>query len=213
MEALKQIIEQSFGLRPEHFPPEVQNSVDEVIKLLQQGKLRVAEKIDGEWVTHEWIKKAVLLSFQLYPNKMVRAGDLSFFDKVPSRFDHFSEADWKESGIRCVPTAVARHGSYIAPSVVLMPSFVNIGAYIGENTMVDTWSTVGSCAQVGKNCHLSGGGGQLLFPRMAGRLSVVMIVTAEGQIVMPKQFIHAEGLLFARYKTKICRGEEVTILI
>ena len=122
MEALKQIIEQSFGLRPEHFPPEVQNSVDEVIKLLQQGKLRVAEKIDGEWVTHEWIKKAVLLSFQLYPNKMVRAGDLSFFDKVPSRFDHFSEADWKESGIRCVPTAVARHGSYIAPSVVLMPS-------------------------------------------------------------------------------------------
>ena len=141
MEALKQIIEESFGLRPEHFPPEVQNSVDEVIKLLQQGKLRVAEKIDGNWVTHEWIKKAVLLSFQLYPNKMVRAGDLSFFDKVPSRFDHFSESDWKESGIRCVPTAVARHGSYIAPSVVLMPSFVNIGAYIGENTMVDTWST------------------------------------------------------------------------
>ena len=120
MEALKQIIEESFGLRPEHFPPEVQNSVDEVIKLLQQGKLRVAEKIDGNWVTHEWIKKAVLLSFQLYPNKMVRAGDLSFFDKVPSRFDHFSESDWKESGIRCVPTAVARHGSYIAPSVVLM---------------------------------------------------------------------------------------------
>ena len=159
MEALKQIIEESFGLRPEHFPPEVQNSVDEVIKLLQQGKLRVAEKIDGNWVTHEWIKKAVLLSFQLYPNKMVRAGDLSFFDKVPSRFDHFSESDWKESGIRCVPTAVARHGSYIAPSVVLMPSFVNIGAYIGENTMVDTWSTVGSCAQVGKNCHLSGGVG------------------------------------------------------
>ena len=146
MEALKQIIEESFGLRPEHFPPEVQNSVDEVIKLLQQGKLRVAEKIDGNWVTHEW-------------NKMVRAGDLSFFDKVPSRFDHFSESDWKESGIRCVPTAVARHGSYIAPSVVLMPSFVNIGAYIGENTMVDTWSTVGSCAQVGKNCHLSGGVG------------------------------------------------------
>ena len=130
MEALKQIIEESFGHRPEHFPPEVQNSVDEVIKLLQQGKLRVAEKIDGNWVTHEWIKKAVLLSFQLYPNKMVRAGDLSFFDKVPSRFDHFSESDWKESGIRCVPTAVARHGSYIAPSVVLMPSFVNIGAYI-----------------------------------------------------------------------------------
>ena len=107
MEALKQIIEESFGLRPEHFPPEVQNSVDEVIKLLQQGKLRVAEKIDGNWVTHEWIKKAVLLSFQLYPNKMVRAGDLSFFDKVPSRFDHFSESDWKESGIRCVPTATA----------------------------------------------------------------------------------------------------------
>ena len=160
MEALKQIIEQSFGLRPEHFPPEVQNSVDEVIKLLQQGKLRVAEKIDGEWVTHEWIKKAVLLSFQLYPNKMVRAGDLSFFDKVPSRFDHFSEADWKESGIRCVPTAVARHGSYIAPSVVLMPSFVNIGAYIGENTVIGDntlvypHTYVGDNVKIGSNCLL-----------------------------------------------------------
>ena len=183
MEALKQIIEQSFGLRPEHFPPEVQNSVDEVIKLLQQGKLRVAEKIDGEWVTHEWIKKAVLLSFQLYPNKMVRAGDLSFFDKVPSRFDHFSEADWKESGIRCVPTAVARHGSYIAPSVVLMPSFVNIGAYIGENTMVDTWSTVGSCAQVGKNCHLSGGvgigGSRFRQPRPSSRTTALSVPAAK----------------------------------
>lgn len=185
MEALKQIIEQSFGLRPEHFPPEVQNSVDEVIKLLQQGKLRVAEKIDGEWVTHEWIKKAVLLSFQLYPNKMVRAGDLSFFDKVPSRFDHFSEADWKESGIRCVPTAVARHGSYIAPSVVLMPSFVNIGAYIGENTMVDTWSTVGSCAQVGKNATFPAASVSAVFssrfrqPRPSSRTTALSVPAAK----------------------------------
>ena len=202
MEALKQIIEQSFGLRPEHFPPEVQNSVDEVIKLLQQGKLRVAEKIDDEWVTHEWIKKAVLLSFQLYPNKMVRAGDLSFFDKVPSRFDHFSEADWKESGIRCVPTAVARHGSYIAPSVVLMPSFVNIGAYIGENTMVDTWSTVGSCAQVGKNCHLSGGVG------IGGARSEIVegVIVEENSVISMGVFIGQSTKIYDRTTGEIHRG-------
>ena len=221
MEALKQIIEQSFGLRPEHFPPEVQNSVDEVIKLLQQGKLRVAEKIDGEWVTHEWIKKAVLLSFQLYPNKMVRAGDLSFFDKVPSRFDHFSEADWKESGIRCVPTAVARHGSYIAPSVVLMPSFVNIGAYIGENTMVDTWSTVGSCAQVGKNCHLSGGVGigGVLEPLQAtptiiedncfiGARSEIVegVIVEENSVISMGVFIGQSTKIYDRTTGEIHRG-------
>lgn len=221
MEALKQIIEESFGLRPEHFPPEVQNSVDEVIKLLQQGKLRVAEKIDGNWVTHEWIKKAVLLSFQLYPNKMVRAGDLSFFDKVPSRFDHFSESDWKESGIRCVPTAVARHGSYIAPSFVLMPSFVNIGAYIGENTMVDTWSTVGSCAQVGKNCHLSGGVGigGVLEPLQAsptiiedncfiGARSEIVegVVVEENSVISMGVFIGQSTKIYDRTTGEIHRG-------
>ena len=205
MEALKQIIEQSFGLRPEHFPPEVQNSVDEVIKLLQQGKLRVAEKIDGEWGTHEWIKKAVLLSFQLYPNKMVRAGDLSFFDKVPSRFDHFSEADWKESGIRCVPTAVARHGSYIAPSVVLMPSFVNIG----------------SCAQVGKNCHLSGGVGigGVLEPLQAtptiiedncfiGARSEIVegVIVEENSVISMGVFIGQSTKIYDRTTGEIHRG-------
>ncbi len=159
MLALQQMIENAFELKPEHLPPEVTNSVDEVIRKLESGELRVAEKIDGEWVTHQWIKKAVLLSFRINPNRIMRAGDMSFYDKVPLRFQDFSADDWAKTGIRCVPGAVVRQGSYIAPGVVLMPSFVNIGAHIGENTMVDTWSTVGSCAQVGKNCHLSGGVG------------------------------------------------------
>lgn len=170
MLALQQMIENAFELKPEHLPPEVTNSVDEVIRKLESGELRVAEKIDGEWVTHQWIKKAVLLSFRINPNRIMRAGDMSFYDKVPLRFQDFSADDWAKSGIRCVPGAVVRQGSYIAPGVVLMPSFVNIGAHIGENTMVDTWSTVGSCAQVGKNCHLSGGVGigGVLEPLQAG---------------------------------------------
>lgn len=170
MLALQQMIENAFELKPEHLPPEVTNSGDEVIRKLESGELRVAEKIDGEWVTHQWIKKAVLLSFRINPNRIMRAGDMSFYDKVPLRFQDFSADDWAKTGIRCVPGAVVRQGSYIAPGVVLMPSFVNIGAHIGENTMVDTWSTVGSCAQVGKNCHLSGGVGigGVLEPLQAG---------------------------------------------
>lgn len=170
MLALQQMIENAFELKPEHLPPEETNSVDEVIRKLESGELRVAEKIDGEWVTHQWIKKAVLLSFRINPNRIMRAGDMSFYDKVPLRFQDFSADDWAKTGIRCVPGAVVRQGSYIAPGVVLMPSFVNIGAHIGENTMVDTWSTVGSCAQVGKNCHLSGGVGigGVLEPLQAG---------------------------------------------
>lgn len=170
MLALQQMIENAFELKPERLPPEVTNSVDEVIRKLESGELRVAEKIDGEWVSHQWIKKAVLLSFRINPNRIMRAGDLSFYDKVPLRFQNFHAEDWAKTGIRCVPGAIVRQGSYIAPGVVLMPSFVNIGAYIGENTMVDTWSTVGSCAQIGKNCHLSGGVGigGVLEPLQAG---------------------------------------------
>lgn len=221
MEALKKIIEDSFGLRPEHLPPEIQNSVDEVIALMQRGEIRVAEKIDGKWVTNEWVKKAVLLSFRLYPNKVVRSGDLSFYDKVPSHFARYSEADWKESGIRCVPTAVARHGSYIAPGVVLMPSFVNIGAYIGENTMVDTWCTVGSCAQVGKNCHLSGGVGigGVLEPLQAsptiiedncfiGARSEIVegVVVEEGSVISMGVFIGQSTKIYDRATGEIYRG-------
>lgn len=140
--------------------PKVLESVEAAVSELNAGRLRVAEKTDGQWVTHQWLKKAVLLYFRLHDNKLMKAGEAAqFFDKVPLKFSHLSEAQMREAGVRVVPPAVARHGAYIAPGAVLMPSYVNIGAYVGEGTMVDTWATVGSCAQIGRNVHLSGGVG------------------------------------------------------
>lgn len=140
--------------------PKVLEAVEAAVSELNAGRLRVAEKVDGQWVTHQWLKKAVLLYFRLHDNKLMKGGEVAqFFDKVPLKFSHLSEAQLRESGVRVVPPAVARHGSYVAPGAVLMPSYVNIGAYVGEGTMVDTWATVGSCAQIGKNVHLSGGVG------------------------------------------------------
>ena len=140
--------------------PEVRDAVEEVIKGLNNGSLRVAERQSvGQWKVNQWVKKAVLLSFRLTENKVVRAGELGFYDKVPTKFAHLDEAQMRETGVRVVPPAVARRGSYLAKNVVMMPSFVNIGAYVDEGTMVDAWATVGSCAQIGKNVHLSGGVG------------------------------------------------------
>ena len=140
--------------------PEVREAVEHVIADLNGGRLRVAERQGvGQWTVNQWIKKAVLLSFRLNDNKLMRAGDLGFFDKVPTKFAHLSEEQLRETGVRVVPPAVARRGSFIAKNAVLMPSYVNIGAYVDEGTMVDTWATVGSCAQIGKNVHLSGGVG------------------------------------------------------
>ena len=147
-------------LSPAAAPKEVVEAVDQVIAELNSGRLRVATReAVGQWTTHQWIKKAVLLSFRLKDNQVVKAGELGFYDKVQTKFSHLSEAEMKESGVRVVPPAVARRGSYIAKGAILMPSYVNIGAYVDEGTMVDTWATVGSCAQVGKNVHLSGGVG------------------------------------------------------
>ncbi len=140
--------------------PDVLVAVEQVIGALNGGRLRVAQRVGvGEWVVNQWVKKAVLLSFRLTDNQLMRAGDLGFFDKVKTKFSHLDEAQMREAGVRVVPPAVARRGSYIAKNVVLMPSYVNIGAYVDEGTMVDTWATVGSCAQIGKNVHLSGGVG------------------------------------------------------
>jgi 2,3,4,5-tetrahydropyridine-2-carboxylate N-succinyltransferase len=140
--------------------PEVARAVEHVIADLNAGRLRVAERqAVGQWTVNQWVKKAVLMSFRLNDNKVMRAGDLEFFDKVPTKFAHLDEARMRATGVRVVPPAVARRGSYIAKGAVLMPSYVNIGAYVDENTMVDTWATVGSCAQIGKNVHLSGGVG------------------------------------------------------
>ena len=140
--------------------PQVREAVEAVIAALNGGRLRVAEKRGvGEWVVNQWVKKAVLLSFRLTDNQPMHAGDLAFFDKVKTKFSQLDEAEMRASGVRVVPPAVARRGSFIAKNVVLMPSYVNIGAYVDEGTMVDTWATVGSCAQIGKNVHLSGGVG------------------------------------------------------
>jgi len=147
------------SLSPASAPAEIRDAVDGVIAGLNAGHLRVAEKIDGAWHVHQWIKKAVLLSFRLSDNEFIRAGELGFFDKVRTKFGHLSEDAMRATGVRVVPPAVARHGSFIGKNVVLMPSYVNIGAYVDEGTMVDTWATVGSCAQIGRNVHLSGGVG------------------------------------------------------
>jgi 2,3,4,5-tetrahydropyridine-2,6-dicarboxylate N-succinyltransferase len=140
--------------------PEVRLAVEQVLQDLDQGKLRVAERQSvGVWSVNQWVKKAVVLSFRLNDNVLMRSGELTFFDKVQPKFSHSDEAQVRASGVRIVPPAVARHGAYLAKNVILMPSYVNIGAYVDEGTMVDTWSTVGSCAQIGKNVHLSGGVG------------------------------------------------------
>ena len=132
--------------------------IEHVIEELDEGRLRVAEKIDGDWVTHQWIKKAVLLYFRTHDNKLIDKGT-RYFDKVPTKFDDYSAQDFVSGGFRVVPNATVRKGSFIGKGVVLMPSYVNIGAHVDEGTMVDTWATVGSCAQIGKNVHLSGGVG------------------------------------------------------
>jgi 2,3,4,5-tetrahydropyridine-2,6-dicarboxylate N-succinyltransferase len=152
-------------------PEEVTDAVDHVIAELNKGRLRVATRQGvGQWTVHQWIKKAVLLSFRLKDNVVMRAGDLGFFDKVQTKFSHLDAEQMKATGVRVVPPAVARRGSYIAKGAVLMPSYVNIGAYVDEGTMVDAWATVGSCAQIGKNVHLSGGVGigGVLEPLQAG---------------------------------------------
>ena len=152
-------------------PKEVADAVEHVIAQLNNGTLRVATRDGvGQWTTHQWIKKAVLLSFRLKDNRVMKSGDLAFYDKVDTKFGHMTEAELKASGVRVVPPAVARRGSFVASGAILMPSYVNIGAYVDSGTMVDTWATVGSCAQIGKNVHLSGGVGigGVLEPMQAG---------------------------------------------
>lgn len=156
---IEDLWERRTELSPTTATSEQLRAIEHIIDDLDQGKLRVAEKINGEWVTHQWIKKAVLLYFRTHDNKVLSGGDTRYYDKVPTKFDDYTEADFQHGGFRVVPNAIARKGSFISKGVVLMPSYVNIGAYVGEGTMVDTWATVGSCAQIGKNVHLSGGVG------------------------------------------------------
>jgi 2,3,4,5-tetrahydropyridine-2-carboxylate N-succinyltransferase len=157
---INQAWEQRSELSPAKSPPEILQAVDHVLAELNAGRLRVATRQGvGLWTTHEWIKKAVLLSFRLKDNELINAGQLGFYDKVQTKFSKLNAEQMAQSGVRVVPPAVARHGAFIGKGAILMPSYVNIGAYVDSGTMVDTWATVGSCAQVGKNVHLSGGVG------------------------------------------------------
>ena len=162
-EAAKKTIDEAWegraSLSPAGAPRALRDAVEEVIAGLDSGRLRVAEKSGGEWITHQWIKKAVLLSFRLEDNRVIEGGGTRYYDKVAAKFASFDDDAFSRSGVRVVPPAMARRGAYIARNVVLMPSYVNIGAYVDEGTMVDTWATVGSCAQIGRNVHLSGGVG------------------------------------------------------
>ncbi|MFJ1267030.1 2,3,4,5-tetrahydropyridine-2,6-dicarboxylate N-succinyltransferase [Legionella lytica] len=163
MHTLQTIIEQAFEERQtlsmSTASAELITAVNEVLSCLDSGQYRVAEKINDDWVVHQWIKKAVLLSFKLFPNQIIDAGFCQFYDKVPLKYQGYSEEQFQQTGVRVVPHAMVRKGAYIAKNSILMPSYVNVGAYIDEGVMVDTWATVGSCAQIGKNVHLSGGVG------------------------------------------------------
>jgi 2,3,4,5-tetrahydropyridine-2-carboxylate N-succinyltransferase len=151
--------EERATLTPASASPDIVEAVGQAIGLLDSGAARVAEKIDGRWQVHEWLKKAVLLSFRLFDNVPIAAGYTQFYDKVPLKYSQHDAERFRTDGVRVVPPAVVRRGAHVSRNVVLMPSYVNIGAYVGEGTMVDTWATVGSCAQIGRHVHLSGGVG------------------------------------------------------
>ncbi|AYA63605.1 MULTISPECIES: 2,3,4,5-tetrahydropyridine-2,6-dicarboxylate N-succinyltransferase [unclassified Alteromonas] len=163
MTELKSIIEDAFenrdALSPSSAPDEVRQAVADAIAMLNSGKARVAEKIAGEWVVHQWLKKAVLLYFRLHNNDIIDGAETTYFDKVPLKYTGYTAEQFAAEGVRVVPPAAVRTGSFVGKNVVVMPSYVNIGAFVDEGTMVDTWATVGSCAQIGKNVHLSGGVG------------------------------------------------------
>ncbi len=225
MTDLQSIIETAFENRAQISPatvqPAVRQAVNDVLAQLDAGKLRVAEKTGGEWVTHQWVKKAVLLSFRIEDNGVIRDGYTNYFDKVPSKFTDYSSSDFKAGGFRVVPPAAVRRGAFIARNVVLMPSYVNIGAYVDEGTMVDTWATVGSCAQIGKNVHLSGGVGigGVLEPLQAnptiiedncfiGARSEVVegVIVGEGSVISMGVYIGQSTRIYNRETGEILYG-------
>ncbi len=170
---------------------EIRDAVQTALNNLDQGKSRIAEKKSDGWYVHQWLKKAVLLSFRLNPMERISGGpqDSNWWDKVPSKFNGWKDSDFQAAGFRAVPNAIVRHSAYIAPNVVLMPSFVNLGAYVDEGTMVDTWATIGSCAQIGKHCHISGGTGigGILEPLQAGPVIIEdnVFIGSDTQLIAP----------------------------
>jgi len=225
MQQLQQVIEKAFDSRaditPTNAAPELREAVREVLALLDRGTLRVAEKAGADWVTHQWIKKAVLLSFRIEDNQVMPGGHTHYYDKVPAKFAASGESEFRDGGFRVVPPAAVRRGAFIAREVVLMPSFVNIGAYVDTGTMVDTWATVGSCAQIGKNVHLSGGVGigGVLEPLQAnptiieddcfiGARSEVVegVIVGAGSVISMGVFIGQSTRIFNRESGEITYG-------
>ncbi len=223
--SIKSYIEECFGhrqnLSPQTADPKLISVIEETFQALEKGVLRVAEPSQNGWVVNQWIKKAILLSFRLHENHLIEHGYTNYFDKVNSRFANFEQSDFANSGIRVVPPAVARRATFIGQGVVLMPSYVNIGAYIGENTMVDTWATVGSCAQVGRNVHLSGGVGigGVLEPLQAnptiiedncfiGARSEIVegVIVEKGSVISMGVFIGQSTKIYNRETGEITRG-------
>ena len=220
-DTIEQAWEARASLTPGSAPAKTGEAVERVLEELDQGRLRVAEKVNGSWVTHQWLKKAVLLSFRLEGNRPMQAGSLQFYDKVPTKFEHYDRERFERGGFRVVPPAVARRGAYIAKNVVLMPSYVNVGAYVDEGTMVDTWATVGSCAQIGKNVHLSGGVGigGVLEPLQAnptivedncfiGARSEIVegVIVEENAVISMGVFIGASTRIYDRASGRILQG-------
>lgn len=202
---------------------DVREAVEEALNLLDSGAARIAEKIDGDWQVNQWLKKAVLLSFRLNPMQRIQGGPdaAAWWDKVPSKFDGWRDADFQNAGFRAVPNCTVRRSAYIAPGVVLMPSFVNLGAYVDEGTMVDTWATIGSCAQVGKNCHISGGTGLggVLEPLQAGPVIIEDnvfigarsevaegVIVEEGSVISMGVFIGASTKIVDRESGAVTYG-------
>ena len=208
-------------LTPERASPEVRAAVERALDLLDTGQLRVAEKRDGQWLVNEWLKKAVLLSFRLYDNRVADAGYTRFFDRVPLKYAEHTDARFRAEGVRVVPPAVVRRGAYVAPNAVLMPSYVNVGAWIGEGSMVDTWATVGSCAQIGRNVHLSGGVGigGVLEPLQAaptiveddcfiGARSEIVegVIVEQGAVISMGVFIGQSTRIYDRERDEVIQG-------
>jgi len=223
--ALAQTIDAAFEERakfpPGKAPADVVAAVDSAIALLDSGAARVAEKVDGQWVVHQWLKKAVLLSFRLNDNHPVDAGYTRFYDKVGLKYANYDAERFRAEGVRVVPPAVVRRGAFVARNAVLMPSYVNIGAYVGEGTMVDTWATVGSCAQIGRNVHLSGGVGigGVLEPVQAnptiiedncfiGARSEVVegVIVEEGAVISMGVFIGQSTRIYDRERDEVLYG-------
>jgi len=225
MSNLENIINDAFENRADITPPtvsaEIRSAVNEALNMLDAGTARVAEKTTGEWVVNQWLKKAVLLSFKINENRVIEGGNTRYYDKVEAKFATHSPEDFAESGVRIVPNAVARRGSYIAPGAILMPSFVNIGGYVDSGTMVDTWASVGSCAQIGKNVHLSGGVGigGVLEPLQAGptiiedncfigaRSEIVEgVIVEEGAVISMGVYIGQSTKIYNRMTGEIIYG-------